>query len=306
MKEPFVWILILNYNKWQDTIECINSIKKTTYKNYRILIVDNASQNNSLAILNKELSDIEIVGIKENTGYTGGNNCGIKIIMKRKADYILILNNDTIVEKDFLWPLVNCMEINKNAGAACGTILTEHNRKEIWYASGKIIKWRGLATHTNKGKEFELSKYAQVQCSKTGFITGCMMLLRTSFLPEIGLLNEEMFLYLDDIEYSIRIKSKGYELFYVPQSIIYHKVLGEKESAFKLYYSVRNRFLLIRVAFKGINKIIASIYFTAVILYKLFIWRFSNRKFYYAAKIGFIDYLKKNFYKGKGEMFFKS
>ena len=129
------------------------------------------------------------------------------------------------------------------------------------------------------------------------------MLLRTAYLPEIGLENHKIYLYLDDIEYSIRIRKKGYDLLYVPGAIIYHKVLGEKENTYKLYYSVRNRLLLIKVAYDGFYKIIAYLYFLLVIAFKLSIWRFTNQDFFVAAKIGIIDYLKKNFYKGSGEMF---
>ena len=301
MKEPLVWILILNYNKWQDTIECIASLRENNYNNYEILIVENGSTNDSFNILSEKLNDVEIVRIKENAGYTGGINYGLEVLLKRKSDYVLLLNNDTLVGKDFLLLLVESMERNKNAAAACSTILTNHNRKEIWYASGKVIKWRGLAVHTDKGKTFDINKYPSIV--KTEFITGCLMLLRTEYLPRIGLENDKIFLNLDDIEYSIRIRKKGYDLLYVPASIIYHKVLGEKENPYKVYYTVRNRLLLIRIAFSGFYKIIAYLYFLSIIFFKLIIWRFTKKDFFVAAKLGLIDYLKKNFYKGSGEKF---
>lgn len=300
-QEPLVWILILNFNKWQDTIDCIDSLKGIEYHNYRILVIENGSTNDSFDILSEKLKGVEIVRIKKNAGYTGGINFGLEILLKRQSDYILLLNNDTLVEKDFLSILVNEIEKNKNAAAACSTILTEHNRKEIWYASGKIIKWRGLAVHVDKGKEFNSNFYQPA--IRTEFITGCLMLLKTKYLSDIGLENDKIFLYLDDIEYSIRIRKKGYELLYVPKSIIYHKVLGEKENTYKLYYSVRNRLLLISIAFEGLSKLIAYLYYIIVILYKLSLWRLTNKAFYKAAKMGLTDYLKKNFYKGNGDMF---
>ena len=292
---------MLNYNKWQDTVDCINSLKAIDYQNYKILLVDNGSTNDSFSILSERLSDVEITKIDENAGYTGGVNFGLEILLKRKSDYILVLNNDTLVEKTFLSLLVEGMEKNKNAAAACSTILTEHNRNEIWYASGKVIKWRGLAVHTDKGKDFDVEKYPPYV--KTEFITGCLMLLRTDYLSQIGLENDKIFLYLDDIEYSLRIRRKGFELLYIPRSIIYHKVLGEKENNYKLYYSVRNRLLLIKIAFTGFPRIIAYLYFLLVILLKIAIWRFTNKDFFNAAKTGLVDYLKQNFYKGSGGTF---
>jgi GT2 family glycosyltransferase len=107
-------------------------------------------------------------------------------------------------------------------------------------------------------------------------------------------------MYLDDIELSARILWKGYDLLYVPKAIIYHKVLGEKESAFKVYYSARNRLLLIKTAFRGLSKFIAAGYFLAVIMGKLLVWRFTNSGFYKAASYGLKDFFAGRFYEGRG------
>ena len=293
-----VTIIILNYNRPHDTIECINSILDIDYPSYNIILVDNCSTDDSIEIFNMKLTDFKVYSTPENMGYTGGINFGLKIAEKIPSDYILLLNNDTIVEKNFLSVLVSAIGNDKNVAAACGTILCEHNRNEIWYAGGEMIKWRGLAAHTGKGSEFK-SENLKTPVYTT-FITGCMILLRWKYLNEIGYEDERFYMYLDDIELSSRIQRKGFKLLYVPNSIIYHKVLNESESSFKLYYSVRNRLLLISLISTGINKFIASFYFLSVITLKLIFWKFFNPSFFKTAKYGLEDYFRKNFIKGRG------
>jgi GT2 family glycosyltransferase len=132
------------------------------------------------------------------------------------------------------------------------------------------------------------------------FITGCLALFRNSFLPDIGVQDERFFLYLDDIELSARIAGKGYDLLYVPGSVIYHRVLGEGENPLKLYYSVRNRLLLIRTGFTGPERLIACFYFHCVILAKLAVWRIAHPTFFRAAWMGLQDYYRGCFQEGRG------
>lgn len=297
-QSPLVVIIILNYNRPLDTVECINSLQQIDYPYYRILLIDNCSTDNSIEVFRKKLNQVEIYTTKENVGYTGGVNFGLKIAEKFESEYILLLNNDTIVEKDFLTSLVSAVESDISTAAACGTILCEHKRNEIWYAGGKLIRLRGLAVHNGKKKLF--NQQGDKKPVYTSFITGCSILLRAKYLEEIGYVDDRFFMYLDDIELSSRIQDKGYKLLYVPNSIIYHKVFNESESPFKLYYSVRNRLLLISLISNGFNRLIASTYFLIVISFKLVIWKVSQPSFFKAAIFGLEDYFKNFFFKGRG------
>ncbi len=297
-------IIILNYNRLNDTINCLNSMLKIDYINYEIIVIDNYSSDNSfkeLKYLYKKVTKINIIQTNQNLGYTGGINFGITLAMKDQPDYILLINNDTLVEKNFLSELINSMERNPDAAVSGGLILAEHDKSTIWYAGGKQIEWRGLAIHNSKG--ININKYNDYKIENVTFITGCMMLLRCKHLDKIGLLDERFFMYLDDIEYSKRIINKGFKLLYNPKSVIYHKILEKKDNPFICYYSARNRFLFINSSLVGINKIIANIYFAVVILLKLFIWRFFKNKYYNAAIFGLKDYFSKNFGKARGLQF---
>jgi GT2 family glycosyltransferase len=296
--KPFVTIVVLNYNRPQDTIECIRSIDDIDYPNYKILLIDNCSTDSSVEILSKQLKDVEIIKTEKNLGYTGGVNFGLKMAQEKQTDYILLINNDTLVEKTFLTEIVSAMENDLKAAVACGTILCEHNRKEIWYAGGKIVKWRGLAIHNGKKSIFnyEISKLPVY----TTFVTGCMMLIRAGYLQKIGQEDERFFMYLDDIELSARIQRRGYKLLYVSTSVIYHRVFDKAKSSFMLYYSVRNRLLLISLMLSGSMRLIANIYFLSVISLKMVIWKFIKPRFYRASKYGLEDYFRRNFFKGRG------
>jgi GT2 family glycosyltransferase len=260
--------------------------------------VDNDSHDNSVEIFRDKFPELELLLIEKNLGYTGGINRGFREAAKLSPKYMMVLNNDTIVEATFLTELVNAMESNPSAAGVGGLILAEHDRKTIWFGGGKMIRWRGLAVHIDKGKPVEEKSIDALR--ETNFLTGCMILFRTDHLAKTGLEDEDFFMYLDDIEFSARIAKNGFKLLYEPKSVIYHKVLGEKESPLKLYYSVRNRFLLNNKMNRGIVRVITAFYFFAIICLKMFFWVFINRQFAKVAKIALADYFRQNLGAGRG------
>lgn len=298
MPQPFTVIIMLNYNGAKDTVECLDSLKKTDYDNFKILIIDNASQDSSVDVFRERFPELELIVTEKNLGYTGGINRGFYEASKYNPKYMLVLNNDTIVDPGFLTALVDVMESDPEAAAAGGLILAEHDRKTIWFGNGKMINWRGLAVHIDKGKPFE--ERSQREVTQTDFLTGCMILFRTSHLIKTGFEDEDFFMYLDDIELSARIKKSGFKLLYQPDSIIYHKVLGEKESPLKLYYSVRNRFLLNNKMNKGIIRFVSAFYFFSVISLKIVVWTVINRTFSKVARAALSDYFNHNLGVGRG------
>jgi len=293
-----VKVIILNFNLVEYTIECLKSLQKVDYPQYDILVVDNGSTDNSVARLKESFPLVEIYSTGENLGYTGGMNAGLKRAISDAPEYILALNPDTEVHASFLGLLVDAMERNPNAAGACGTIYTYHSKNRVWYAGGRMIPWRGLAVHDLLDQTLDHSILGEPQ--KVTFITGCVILFRTRLLEDVGLEDERFFMYLDDIELSARILKKGYELLYVPRAIVYHRVLGEKESPFKLYYSVRNRFLLINTGFSGFIRHVARVYFLCAISAKILVWYVTRPTFAQAATMGLMDYFKGNLGKGRG------
>lgn len=302
MRKPFVSIVVLNYNRPQDTIECVRSLRAVSYPSFNILVVDNGSTDGSVHKLKEVLKAAEIARSEKNLGYTGGINFGFLEARRKNPNYVLVMNNDTIAEPEFLDHLVEAMESNQKAAAACGTIYCFHEKRKVWYAGGRLIPWRGLAVHENK--DAIIDPQALNGARNVSFVTGCMVIFRTTIFDSIGMEDERFFMYLDDIELSHRIQGKGFDLLYVPKSIIYHKVLGEKESPFKVYYSVRNRLLLISTCTQGFVNLVAKLYFLTVITFKLIVWRLLRPEFFKAASWGLKDYFDGRFYEGRGMAFF--
>lgn len=247
IKEPLVYIILLNYNGWRDTIECIESLNKIKYKNFEIIVVDNNSTDNSREKLLEyaKINNYIFLESESNNGFAAGNNLGVKFALKNNPEYILLLNNDTIVEPEFLTELIACAKKNNNVGIIGGKIYNYPEMNNLWYAGGYINKL------TARGKH-KIEDYDK-EC-ETDFITGCMQLINIIALKDVGLMDEQYFLYYEDLDYCMKFKNKGYKLVYTPNSIIYHKCGGSASyvSATSIYYSNRARWIFVSKNFKGI------------------------------------------------------
>jgi GT2 family glycosyltransferase len=147
-----VYIIIVNWNGLKDTYECIRSVLNISYKNYTILVVDNGSDKDDSKEIATKFPEVITLRSESNLGFSGGNNLGIKYAMDKGAEYILLLNNDTIVEKDFLDVLVNIASKNQTIGLAVPKINYYSEPSKVWYAGGYISKFRGAALTEGCGK----------------------------------------------------------------------------------------------------------------------------------------------------------
>lgn len=249
MNYPLVYIVVLTWNGKTDTIECLNSLKKIDYPNYKILVVDNASEDGTSEIVRSEFPEIELIINKENLRFAGGNNVGIYYSLQRKSDYILLLNNDTIVDRSFLSQLIESAETNPKIGIVGPKIYFYSEPKRIWYAGGKIEWWKGWISHVGI-REIDNGKYETVR--ETDFITGCCMLIKREVVESIGKLDERYYIYGEDVDYCIRAKAVGYNILFQPKAIIWHKLsvsTGGHLSWFKNWNKLKSQIkIMIRFA----------------------------------------------------------
>lgn len=257
MSNPKVSIVILNWNGWQDTLECFESLKKITYPNYEVVIVDNNSTNESVEKIKNWISDKKSATAYKllingcNAGFAGGNNQGIKYAIKNKSDYILLLNNDTIVEFGFLEKLVEIGESDQKNGIIGPKIYYENDKKRIWFGGGKINWLKTQGIHLDLNKE-DIDEVKNINNGRDFFmvdyITGCAMLIKKEVIKKIGLLSEDYFLYYEDTDYCLRALKAGWQSVLTPKSNIWHKVSrSTKEfSPSYLYYHARNELMLSR------------------------------------------------------------
>ncbi|RYL93936.1 glycosyltransferase family 2 protein [Sporolactobacillus sp. THM19-2] len=252
MNNPDIAIILVNWNGYRDTIECLKSLNNLTYNHFQVFIVDNGSTDNSYALIYEHIThnfqykfEIQLIQNKENMGFAGGNNIAIKRACKLGFQYIWLLNNDTIVDSSSLSTLVSCITKNRNVGIV-GSKIFYYNTNKIWFAGGLVNLKTGKVKHIGI-KKFNNESYNHIR--EVDYITGCSMLFRSEIIRSIGYISEDYFLYYEETDFNVKAHKAGWKIIFVPNSIIYHKVSvssgGENNlSPYYAYYDIRNAFWL--------------------------------------------------------------
>jgi GT2 family glycosyltransferase len=227
-------------------------------KNFKIsvVVIDNASIEKFEIRNSKFEIDVKIIRSEKNLGFSGGQNVGIKYSLDNGADYILILNNDTIVDKDLIEELLNTAEKDKAIGIAVPKIYfasgsefhkdkykKEDLGKVFWYAGGEM-DWKNVIGFHRGVDGVDSGQYDRIE--KTDFASGCCMLVKREIFEKVGLLDEKFFLYYEDSDLCEKIRRKGYSIIYSPKAILWHKNAGSaggSGSSLQDYYITRNRML---------------------------------------------------------------
>ena len=274
-KESLVSIVVLNYNAGKLLLNCIESIKKSSYENIEILVVDNISSDNSQIECKKKFPDIKLIQNDENLGYCGGNNIGIK---KAEGEFIIILNPDTIVETNWIDELLNAQK-EFGDGLYQPKILSLNEENTI-QSTGNMLHIFGFGFARDKGNKV-IERKEEIE--KVGYASGTCLFTTRKVLDKIGLLDEFLFLYHDDLDLGWRGAQIGINSFYVPKSKIYHvESYSLKWSSKKFYWLERNRkyCLLTHYSKDTYQKMKFSL-----ILVDLFVWTFYFSKGFLGAKI---------------------
>lgn len=267
---PKVFVIILNFNGWSDTIECLESLGKVDYSNLEVVLIDNASQGDYRLPTTDYRFKIQIIYNKDNLGFAGGNNQGIKLALEKGTDYVLLLNNDTTVEPDFLKKLVEELIQDESASIAGPLIYfydsrqATGNKRLIWSAGGRFV---------GRLRRGELIGYREVDqgeyqaSEQVDYISGTCLLIKAEVIKKIGLIPEDYFLYYEDADWGQRAVSAGWRCLLVPQAIIYHKASqSTQEFSYPyIYYNTRN------------NLIFASRFGLKLLVYPLSAWIFLKQ-----------------------------
>ncbi len=300
MSQPLVHIIIVNWNGIDDTSELLESLSKISYSNYLIIIVDNNSANDESEKLEKIYrGKAHIIRCKENLGFTGGNNVGIRYSLEKKADYILLLNNDTTVNPDFLDILVSKFAVLSEAGIIAPRINYYNEPKKIWTDGGKISRLRGSGFAYSDKLETEVDNSDKL----VSFVSGCCMLINSDVFLKVGLFDENYFLYTEDTDLCLRVIKAPYKICVTPNSKIYHKVSNSTKkslTALPLYYTTRNRLYFAKKNFQ-ITCFLTVIYIFVAMVLKSAAWIISGRgeniyavmnafKDFFIGKMGKADY----------------
>jgi GT2 family glycosyltransferase len=218
---PLVYIVILTWNRRDDTLECVRSVLELQYPHYRVLVVDNASTDGTLADIRSLFTVVETIKNPNNLGFATGNNVGIRYALDQGADYILLLNNDTVVHTQMLKELVAIAETRKDAGIIIPKIYYFGQNRRVWSAGAKWRSFPPRVTIIGLGQE---DGPAFNRIEEVDYATGCAMLIRRRVFEEIGLLDTDFFMYQEDYDFSFRVRRGRFKIVYVPTAIMWHKV----------------------------------------------------------------------------------
>ena len=274
-ENPLVSVIVLNYNAGELLLNCIESVKKSTYKNLEIIVVDNISTDKSQETCKEKYSDIKLIQNDENFGYCEGNNIGIR---EAKGDYIIILNPDTIVEPNWIEELISAY--NAFGEGLYQPKILSLDKPDILQSTGNMLHIFGFGFAKGKGKN---DNHMAADIEKIGYASGTCLFTSKKVLDKIGLLDSFLFLYHDDLDLGWRAAQLGVNSFYVPKSIIYHaESYALKWSAKKFYWLERNRkyCLLTHYSKKTYAKMLPSL-----LLVDLCVWLFYLSKGFLLAKI---------------------
>jgi GT2 family glycosyltransferase len=244
---PKVSVVILNWNGLSDTMECLDSLKKITYSNCSVVVVDNGSKGNDVEALKTRFGNyISIIENDRNYGFAEGNNIGIRYALDNvKVDYILLLNNDMVVAPDFLSELVEATEKDISIGIAGPKIYYYGEPNKLQSAGARINWWSGITSLIGCG---EIDKGQFDHLNDVDWVVGGGLLIKRQVLERIGLLYRPYFAYFEEAEWCTRCKKAGYRVVYVPSAKLWHKgaATTARIGGMRLYYMTRNRFLFMK------------------------------------------------------------
>lgn len=263
---------MINYRQAKITCDLLDSLCDINYTHYELLLVDNGLLEDSTARYQQHHSLVKVINSKENLGFAGGNNLAIK---QAKGDYILLLNNDTIVPANFLDSMVQLMKNEPKAGIVSPKIYFYDSPNTLQYAGTNTVNFR-------TGRGDDPAKYSQDkgqynEMKKVSMAHGACMLIRKAVFEDIGLLSEAYFLYYEELDFCERTRQNGWDIYFMPDSYIHHRESSSvgKFSPLKTHYMFRNRWLFIR-KFGGINYWPFLLYFLTVSI-PLNIFRFLKK-----------------------------
>jgi len=284
MDEPLVSVIVLNYNAGELLLNCIDSLKRSEYRNLEIIVVDNISSDNSQIKCKQKFPEIKLIQNNENTGYCGGNNTGIK---EAKGEFIVILNPDTIVKSNWLKELI--LAHNEFGNGLYQPKILSLNEEDVIQSTGNMLHVFGFGFARDKGKKITDKKE---EIEKIGYASGTCLFTSREVIEKVGLLDEFLFLYHDDLDLGWRAAQIGVNSYYVPKSIIYHvESYSLKWSSKKFYWLERNRKYCIQTHYsKDTYKKMKN----SLILVDLFVWMFYFSKGFLGAKIKAELDLKRN------------
>jgi GT2 family glycosyltransferase len=254
---PRVTVIVLNWCNEPETAECVESLLASRYDALTILIIDNASPDGSGPALHARFPRIPYLQTGANLGYAGGNNRGFEWALEHGAEYVMVLNDDTVVDRVCVAKLVETAE-RTGAAVVAPQILYFHEPETVWYGGGRYSVGRGMGLHLHENGPAQASESA----TPVTFVCGCCFLVRADVLRDVGGFDESFFAYVEDAEFSLRLVRRGYNLMYQPAARVWHRLRrGAEETPFQIRQRDRNRRRMVRLHYGSFDRARFALWF---------------------------------------------
>jgi hypothetical protein len=295
-----VFVTLVNYNSKNNTDVCLQSLEEINTSGFtlNVVVVDNASEEKFPNDKKYQNFNLELIRSEKNLGFAGGQNLGIKFALDNGADYIVVLNNDVILDKNLIIELLKTFDTEKNCGIVSPKIYFARGHefhkdrysqpelgKVIWYAGGKI-DWRNIIASHLGVDEVDKGQYEKTE--ETDFASGCCEMIKREVFEKLGLFDERYFLYYEDNDLSQRARAQNFKIFYQPKASMWHLNAGStggSGSALHDYYITRNR-LLFGSKFASLRAKIALIRESIKLMLTGRPWQKRGARDFYLGKFG--------------------
>jgi GT2 family glycosyltransferase len=219
---PSIAVIVLTWNGRDLTLDCLASLERITTPNVRVIVVDNASSDGTVAAIAQHHGGrVTVIANTANLGYAGGNNAGIRRALEEGADFVLLLNNDTVVDPGFAGRMADALLADPGAGVAGPKIYYFDPPDRIWFAGGEVSLWRGTARHIGI-RETDHGQYDAPRA--VDYVSGCALLARREVFERVGLLDESYRAYFEDADFCLRAARAGFAVRYVPDARVWHRI----------------------------------------------------------------------------------
>ncbi|HSF80388.1 MAG TPA: glycosyltransferase family 2 protein [Anaerolineales bacterium] len=242
MQQPLVVTVILNTNRREDTLAALDSLFQSTYSNHKVVVLDNDSKDGSVTAIQSAYSQVQVIELDHNLGYAGNNNVGIQAAMDMGAEWVLVLNEDTLLAPDCLAEMVRVGESHPQIGVI-GPMVYHHDEPGVIQSAGGKIGSNWQTWHLAQNED-DRGQYTEPHA--VDWISGCAIMVRRGVIHQVGMLDARFFYYFEETEWCLRAHRAGWQVIHAPQARLWHK--GVQRNYFPgpnvTYYSTRNRFLM--------------------------------------------------------------
>jgi GT2 family glycosyltransferase len=287
------WLIVLSWNGREDTLACLRSLRELRGADTAVVCVDNGSTDGSQAAVREQHPEVDLVENGRNLGFAGGNNAGIRHALERSAQWVVLVNNDAVLAPDAIERLRAAAAARPAAGMLAGKLFFDEPPDRIWFAGQRFWPALGYSGRPRGYGRSDAPRYRRP--GPTDRAAGAFMAVSRALIDRIGVLDDELFAYVEDVDWSLRARRAGSEVWFVPDAVAWHRVSastgGERASTHALYYGVRNtiavceRHLTLPVPFKQLRRW----FILAVFLFQALALSQGRRPFVDAVRAGYRD-----------------